>query len=97
MDSCMPTGAGLRPYLDARIRSGSSSFWAIRNAEAGLQNLRRDLETGEWARHYAELFTLDEYDAGYRLVVADSFPEPSQHFDSRERNANLQSKEEGPL
>jgi len=58
-------------YLDAYIRSGSSSFWAIGNAEAGLQNLRRDIETGAWERHYAELLTLDEYDAGYRLVVAD--------------------------
>jgi SAM-dependent methyltransferase len=57
-------------YLDARIRSGSSSFWAIGNAEAGLQNLRRDLETGEWERRHAELLTLDAYDAGYRLVVA---------------------------
>jgi SAM-dependent methyltransferase len=58
-------------YLDARIRSGSSSFWAIRNAEAGLERLRRDLETGEWRRRYADLFALDVYDAGYRLVVAD--------------------------
>ena len=58
-------------YLDARIRSGSSSFWAIGSAEAGLQNLSRDLETGAWERRYAELLTLDEYDAGYRLVVAD--------------------------
>jgi SAM-dependent methyltransferase len=58
-------------YLDTYIRSGSSSFWAIGSAEAGLQNLRRDLETGEWERRYAELLTLDEYDAGYRLVVAD--------------------------
>jgi SAM-dependent methyltransferase len=57
-------------YLDARIRSGSSSFWAIGNAEAGLRNLRRDLETGEWKRRYPELLTLDKYDAGYRLVVA---------------------------
>ncbi|MEA2939966.1 MAG: hypothetical protein QOD09_495 [Bradyrhizobium sp.] len=58
-------------YLDATIRSGSSSFWAIGNAEPGLQNLRRDLETGAWERRYAELLTLDEYDAGYRLVVAE--------------------------
>jgi SAM-dependent methyltransferase len=58
-------------YLDATIRSGSSSFWAIGNAEAGLQRLRRDLETGEWQRRYVVLLTLDEYDAGYRLVVAD--------------------------
>jgi SAM-dependent methyltransferase len=58
-------------YLDERIRSGSSSFWAIGNAEAGLQNLRRDLETGEWERLYADVLALDEYDAGYRLVAAD--------------------------
>jgi SAM-dependent methyltransferase len=58
-------------YLDKYIRSGSSSFWAISNAEAGLQTLRRDLETGEWERRYAELLTLDEYDAGYRLLAAD--------------------------
>lgn len=58
-------------YLDAYIRSGSSSFWAISNAEAGLENLRQDLENGEWQHRYAELLTLDEYDAGYRLVVAD--------------------------
>lgn len=58
-------------YLDPHIRSGSSSFWAIGNAEAGLEKLRRDLETGAWERRYAELLTLDEYDAGYRVVVAD--------------------------
>ena len=58
-------------YLDARIRSGSSSFWAIKNAEAGLQSLKADLESGTWERRYAELLTLGEYDAGYRLVVAD--------------------------
>ena len=57
-------------YLDPRVRSGSSSFWAIGDAEVGLQRLRRDLETGEWQRRYAELIALDEYDAGYRLVVA---------------------------
>ena len=57
-------------YLDARVRSGISSFWTIANAEAGLQTLRRDLETGEWERRYAELLTLDAYDAGYRLIVA---------------------------
>lgn len=58
-------------YLDARIRSGSSSFWAIRNVEGGLQKLRQDLENGAWQCRYADLLTLHEYDAGYRLVVAD--------------------------
>lgn len=58
-------------YLDSYIRSGSSSFWAIGDVEAGLEDLRRDIETGVWERRYAELLTLDEYDAGYRLVIAD--------------------------
>lgn len=58
-------------YLDPRIRSGSSSFWTLGNVEARLERLKQDLETGEWERRYAELLTLDAYDAGYRLVVAD--------------------------
>jgi SAM-dependent methyltransferase len=58
-------------YLDARIRSGSSSFSVIDDAEAGLERLRLDLETGEWNRKYGELLSQDSYDAGYRLVVAD--------------------------
>ena len=45
--------------------------WAISNVEAGLQNLGRDLDTGEWERRYGELLALAEYDAGYRLVIAD--------------------------
>lgn len=57
-------------YLDPRIRSGSSSFWAIGSADAGLGELRRDLESGAWARRYADLLARDAYDAGYRLVVA---------------------------
>ena len=57
-------------YLDARIRTGSSSFWAIANAEAGLQRLEQDLESGEWQRRYGGLMELETYDAGYRLVVA---------------------------
>lgn len=57
-------------YLDPYIRSGISSFWAISNIDAGLQNLRRDLEIGQWERRYGQLLALAEYDAGYRLVVA---------------------------
>jgi len=58
-------------YLDPRIRSGSSSFWAIDTVEPKLARLRRDLETGAWKRRYADLLALDSYDAGYRLVLAD--------------------------
>jgi SAM-dependent methyltransferase len=57
-------------YLDPHIRSGSSPFWAIR-ADAGLEKLRRDLDSGEWERRYAGLLACDAYDAGYRLVIAD--------------------------
>jgi SAM-dependent methyltransferase len=59
-------------YLEPKIRSGSSSFFAIGDAaEKGLQKLRRDLESGAWQRRHAGLLTLEEYDAGYRLVVAE--------------------------
>lgn len=57
-------------YLDPRLRRGSSAFWAIGDAEAGLARLARDLETGAWQRRHADLLARDEYDAGYRLVVA---------------------------
>jgi SAM-dependent methyltransferase len=57
-------------YLDPYVRSGSSSFFAIGDARAGLERLRKDLESGAWEERYAALLTLDEYDAGYRLVVA---------------------------
>lgn len=59
-------------YLDDRIRSGSSSFWTMKNAEAGLAKLKHDLDTGAWEHRYADLLTRDEYDAGYRLVVTRS-------------------------
>lgn len=57
-------------YLDARIRSGSSSFWAIGDVGPGLQKLEHDIATGEWERRHADLLTRDVYDAGYRIVVA---------------------------
>ena len=59
-------------YLDAKIRSGSSSFWALEDAEAGLARLAADLETGEWPRLYGDLLALESYDAGYRIVVSPS-------------------------
>lgn len=58
-------------YLDARLRSGSSSFWALSDAEEGLRKLAQDLENGEWKRRYSKFLALDAYDAGYRLVIAD--------------------------
>ena len=56
-------------YLDPRIRSGSSSFWAIESAATGLDRLAEDLASGEWERRYAGLLKVDELDLGYRLVA----------------------------
>jgi hypothetical protein len=58
-------------YLDSRIRSGSSSFWAIGNVDEGLLKLRQDLESGAWERRYGDLLVCDTYDAGYRLVFTE--------------------------
>lgn len=58
-------------YLDPRIRSGSSSFWAIGDLDAGLAKLADELTSGEWDRRYGHLRECDAYDAGYRLVIAD--------------------------
>jgi len=56
-------------YLDARIRSGSSSFWSIGGLEEGMARLEQDLGSGEWDRRYGHLRDAASYDAGYRLVV----------------------------
>lgn len=37
----------------------------------GLDRLRDDIGSGRWRRRYADLLDLDDYDAGYRLVVVD--------------------------
>jgi SAM-dependent methyltransferase len=57
-------------YLDPRIRSGSSSFWSIEDLDIGLQKLSNDVLSGEWDRRYGYLKPMNEYDAGYRLVIA---------------------------
>jgi SAM-dependent methyltransferase len=57
-------------YLDAHVRSGSSSFWAIGDVEAGLRRLERDLASGAWRDQYGTLLARDSLDVGYRLVMA---------------------------
>lgn len=57
-------------YLDPRLRSGSSSFWALEDVSDGLARLKTDLQSGEWARRYPDLAGLRDYDTGYRLVVS---------------------------
>ncbi|MFC7616760.1 class I SAM-dependent methyltransferase [Actinokineospora soli] len=60
-------------YLDPLVRAGASGL-AQTGEEAlrpGLARLRADLTSGAWHTRHGDLLTLDEWDAGYRLVVAD--------------------------
>jgi SAM-dependent methyltransferase len=57
-------------YLDPAVRSGSSSFRLLDGLEGGLELLRDELASGEWHRRFGHLLDLQEYDCGYRIVVA---------------------------
>ena len=56
-------------YLDPVVRAGSSSFRVLSGLDEGLERLADDLASGEWERRYGNLLALDEFDAGYRLVI----------------------------
>lgn len=56
-------------YLDPRIRSAMSSFWAVGDVSDGLKRLASDLDSGAWAQRYADLLDLEDCDFGYRLVT----------------------------
>lgn len=58
-------------YLDPAVRAGISAFSKLPGIDAGLAQLRRDLESGEWHRRNGHLLQQDALDVGYRLVVAD--------------------------
>jgi len=57
-------------YLDPKVRAAISSFARLGDIAPVLDRLAHDIETGEWTRRHAELLELEEYDCGYRLVVA---------------------------
>jgi hypothetical protein len=63
----------LRPeaYLSEAVRAGISVFARMDRAavDAGVEKLRRDLESGEWERRNGHLLELEELELGYRLVV----------------------------
>ncbi len=58
-------------YLDSGIRSGMSTFSKIADVEAGLVNLKNDLDSGVWWERYRYLHCEEELDLGYCLVVAE--------------------------
>jgi SAM-dependent methyltransferase len=59
-------------YLDPAVQAGSSSFAQLDPAvlAAGIERLRRDLESGAWDARHGHLRTLPAIDIGYRLLVA---------------------------
>jgi SAM-dependent methyltransferase len=60
-------------YLDPRIRAAISVFGVLPRAEVDemVEQLRADLDSGEWERRNGALLGLDELDLGYRLLVAE--------------------------
>jgi SAM-dependent methyltransferase len=60
-------------YFDETVRAGISVFGRLpaQEVEDFLRALRRDLDSGEWARRNADILDRQEIDIGLRLVVAE--------------------------
>jgi SAM-dependent methyltransferase len=59
-------------YLDPAVRRSCSALAQTSEAavDRGVRRLRDDLETGRWHEEHRELLGLDEWDAGFRLIVS---------------------------
>jgi SAM-dependent methyltransferase len=59
-------------YLDPEVRSASSTFASLPSelVDPGIEQLRHDLQTGEWYEAYGGLLALDRLDLGHRIVIA---------------------------
>jgi len=57
-------------YLNEQVRNGTSLFSRLDRLDEGLERLRADLESGEWARRNGSLLEKQELDLGYRLLIA---------------------------
>lgn len=60
-------------YLDPAVRAGISMLaYADEGSLAeGLARLASDLRSGQWQKRHAELLELQQFDAGYRLLISD--------------------------
>jgi hypothetical protein len=60
-------------FLDPEVRASISGLALMTDgiAARAVERLRADLESGEWHERNAELRHLDEFDVGYRLVIAE--------------------------
>jgi SAM-dependent methyltransferase len=61
-------------YLDSRNQAGMSILAQLdeQDRAPGLRRLAADLDSGAWHRRHAGLFDQDEFDGGYRLLIAGS-------------------------
>ena len=61
-------------YLDSRLLMNCSSVAQTdqRLVAAGIERLRGDLADGLWHARHADLMTMDQLDAGYRLLVSSA-------------------------
>jgi SAM-dependent methyltransferase len=57
-------------YLDPEVRAAISTFSKLREVDAGIAELARDLKSGAWQRRHEELLPMKELDLGYRILVA---------------------------
>lgn len=55
---------------DARLACSAWSFVSEKGAEACVEHLRRDLESGEWDRRHGHLRSQAEFDGSLRLLVS---------------------------
>ena len=59
-------------YLDPRVRRACSALAQTDPdaVERGIRRLRQDLDSGRWHERHHDLLDLDQWDAGFRLIVA---------------------------
>jgi SAM-dependent methyltransferase len=59
-------------YLDRAVRAGISGLARLDEGivQRAIEQLERDLLSGEWHRRHSDLLDRETYDAGYRLVIS---------------------------
>ena len=56
-------------YLDPEVRKAISTFSRVSGIQEGLAKLRKDIDSGLWAKTHKHLLEKESLDLGYRLVV----------------------------
>lgn len=61
-------------YLDPRVQRNCSALAQspAHAVERGMARLREDLASGRWQERHQDLLALDEWDAGFRLIVSQA-------------------------